>query len=256
MVAVYHHPDLGLLSANPKVADEMAGFGSLRKRELVVIYAGKADAPPDAQCKKAAELAVAMFRGEKPVVPADLYKGKFKVAKVSKEEPEEEEPTVVRKPTRGRKPKAAVAKAAAAPTLEQKAEAAHAAGRAAPPAVSTAAAAAGKGPVRMTPMYSVVVSNELFHNGNVEAWKRIIGSYNAKYPDLTVFIYYEGERILDINSLFKWGKVKHGSAIQFAVSGAEIKDVAKLQRYLFSGASKGYEAFLHGPPNTVLKLFG
>jgi hypothetical protein len=104
-------------------------------------------------------------------------------------------------------------------------------------------------------MYSVVVQNELFHNGNVEAWKRIIASYNAKYPELQVYIYYEGERILDINALFKWGKVKHGSAIQFAVAGNEIKDVAKLQRYLIQGASHQFEAFLRGPVSTVLKLF-
>jgi hypothetical protein len=60
-------------------------------------------------------------------------------------------------------------------------------------------------------MYSVVVQNELFHNGNVDAWKRIVASYKTRYPDLEVFIYYDGERIVDINSLFKWGKVKHGS---------------------------------------------
>ncbi|MDR2103259.1 MAG: hypothetical protein LBP42_04045, partial [Treponema sp.] len=108
---------------------------------------------------------------------------------------------------------------------------------------------------RMTPMYSVVVQNELFHNGNVEAWKRIVASYNAKYPELQVYIYYEGERIMDINSLFKWGKVKHGSAIQFAVAGSDIKDVAKLQRYLIQGASNQFEAFLRGSVSNVLKLF-
>jgi hypothetical protein len=105
-------------------------------------------------------------------------------------------------------------------------------------------------------MYSVTVTNELFHNGNVEAWKRIISSYNARYSELQVYIYYEGERILDINSLFKWGKVKHGSAIQFAVAGTEIKDVAKLQRYLVQGASNQFEAFLRGPVSSVMKLFG
>jgi hypothetical protein len=107
----------------------------------------------------------------------------------------------------------------------------------------------------MTPRYAVVVQNELFHNGNVEAWKRIVASYKAKYPQLEVFIYYDGERILDINSLFKWGKVKHGSAIEFAVAGNDIMDVAKLQRYLAQGASHLFEAFLHGPVNNVLKLF-
>ncbi len=107
----------------------------------------------------------------------------------------------------------------------------------------------------MTPRYAVIVQNELFHNGNVEAWKRIIASYNAKHPNLEVFIYYEQERILDINSLFKWGKVKHGSAIEFAVAGSDIQDVAKLQRYLAQGASHQFEAFLRGPVNSVLKLF-
>jgi hypothetical protein len=89
----------------------------------------------------------------------------------------------------------------------------------------------------------------------VEAWKRIIASYNAKYPELRVYIYYEGERILDINALFSWGKVKHGSSIQFSVAGNGIKDVAKLQRYLIQGASHQFEAFLRGPVSAVLKLF-
>lgn len=107
----------------------------------------------------------------------------------------------------------------------------------------------------MSPMVSVVVTNELFHNGNVEAWKRIIRSYNAKHPDLKVNVYYESERIVDINSLFKWGKVKHGSCIQFNVSGENIQDVAKLSRYFQQGASPQFGAFLKGGPDTVLNLF-
>jgi hypothetical protein len=107
----------------------------------------------------------------------------------------------------------------------------------------------------MSALVSVVVSNELFHNGNVEAWKRIIRSYNAKYPNLQVFIYYDGERIVDINTLFKWGKVKHGSCIQFCVAGENVQDLAKLSRYFRQGASSSYEAFLHGSPDTVMNLF-
>jgi len=123
------------------------------------------------------------------------------------------------------------------------------------PARATAAPAGGGGPVRMTPKCSIVVMNECFHNGNVEAWKRIVASYNAAYPDLKVFIYYDNERIMDINSLFKWGKVKHGNIIEFAVAGKDIKDVAKLKRYLEQGASPQFEAFLRGPVNTIMKLF-
>jgi len=107
----------------------------------------------------------------------------------------------------------------------------------------------------MTPKYSIPVTNGLFHNGNVEAWKKIIQSYTTRYLGLEVYVFYEGERIHDINTLFKWGKVKHGSTILIAVAGEEIKDVAKLQRYLKQGASPMFEAFLKAPVNTVLSLF-
>ena len=270
LIAAYHHPDLGLIIANPKNADDLANFGMLRKRELLVMYAGKGNAPSDDSCEKAAALAVTLFEGGKAKVPPELLAGSFVVKKFKKAETE---PESIKKPGRRSAPggtargaKAAKLKAAKPVKPGRGSAASRAAGvlisapkessRVAPPVVTAAAPAISKGPVRMTPMYSVVVSNELFHNGNVEAWKRIIASYNAKYPHLQVFIYYEGERILDINTLFKWGKVKHGSAIQFAVSGHDIKDVAKLQRYLVQGASNLFEAFLRGQVNTVLRLFG
>jgi len=245
LIAAYHHPELGLLVANPKIAEELAAFGSLRKRELLVIYAGKGNAPADDECRKAAELAISLFEGSKAKAPASFLKGSFAVKPLKQKAP----------PKAAKAPKAAPkAKAARRVVAEKAAPEAH---RVAPPVVTAAAppAAGLTGPVKMTPRYAVVVQNELFHNGNVEAWKRIIASYNASYPNLQVYIYYEGERIMDINALFKWGKVKHGSAIEFAVAGSEIKDVAKLQRYLAQGASHQFEAFLHGPVNNVLKLF-
>ena len=260
LVAAYHHPDLGLIIANPKIAEELANFGMLRKRELLVIYAGKGGSASDESCQKAAELAVALFQGVKVKATPDILKGSFVTKKLKKTEQAEEPdkrtarakgPKAARagKPAKAAKPAKGKSQATAAPAPKESA-------RVAPPVVTASTPAISKGPVRMTPMYSVVVANELFHNGNVEAWKRIVASYSAKYPTLQVYIYYEGERILDINALFKWGKVKHGSTIQFAVSGNDIKDVAKLQRYLVQGASHMFEAFLHGPVNTVLKLFG
>jgi hypothetical protein len=257
LVAAYYHPDLGLLIANPKMAEELANFGMLRKRELLVLYAGKGASPADETCQRAAELAVKFFEGKKAKALPEFLKGNFVVKKLKKSE-EEAAAKAVKAPPKGKK--AADAKAGAKGAAKRAVKAAPAApkesARVAPPVVTAAAPAISKGPMKMTPMYSVVVANELFHNGNVEAWKRIVASYSAKYPALQVYIYYEGERILDINSLFKWGKVKHGSSIQFAVAGNEIKDVAKLQRYLIQGASKQFEAFLHGPVNSVLKLFG
>jgi hypothetical protein len=248
LIVAYHHPELGLLVANPKIAEELAAFGSLRKRELLVVYAGKGNAPADDNCRKAAELAISLFEGSRVKAPPALLKGGF-TAKPLKQKAAPKAPGAARAPKAAKKAPARKGRAAARPVQEAQ--------RVAPPVVTAAAppAATPTGPVKMTPRYAVVVQNELFHNGNVEAWKRIVASYNAAHPDLTVYIYYDGERILDINSLFKWGKVKHGSAIEFAVAGNEIKDVAKLQRYLSQGASHQFEAFLHGPVNNVLKLF-
>jgi len=229
LVAAYYHPEMGLIIANPKVAEELAAFGELRKRELLVIYAGFQGKETDDSCQKAADLALRFFEGIKSAVPAAITKGKFTVKKVSKPKKETAETPV---------------KTAKVKTGEKKAV----------PEKKAEAKPAG-GPSKMTPRYAVVVQNELFHNGNVEAWKKIITSYKTKHPNLEVYIYYEMERILDINSLFKWGKVKHGSAIEFAVAGNEIQDVAKLQRYLAQGASPQFEAFLRGPVNAVLKLF-
>ncbi|GHT98804.1 hypothetical protein FACS1894142_5620 [Spirochaetia bacterium] len=233
LVAAYHHPERGLLVANPKQAAELARFGTLRKRELLVLYAGKGGTSADELCRQAAVLGIALFQGAAVRVPPALYTGSF----------------TVRKLKRAESPQAA---ANTAPRIASRATD-HAV-----PRIATSRAAlsgAGSDPVRMTPRYSVTVKNEFFHNGNVEAWKRIIASYNAKHPGLQVYIYYEGERILDINSLFQWGKVKHGSAIQFAVAGSDIRDVAKLQRYLTEGASCQFEAFIRSAANTVISLF-
>ncbi|MDR2941559.1 MAG: hypothetical protein LBV17_03105 [Treponema sp.] len=232
LVAAYHHPELGLLIANPKNPEELADFGELSRHELLAIYAGFYGKETNENCEKAAALALKVFEGAKVTVPSALARGKYSAKKISK-------PKKAAPPAKPVKIKAA-----------SKTKLKHAA-----PVVQAAPQVKPSGPVKMTPRYAVIVQNELFHNGNVEAWKRIIASYKAKHPDLQVYIYYEKERILDINSLFKWGKVKHGSAIEFAVAGNDIQDVAKLQRYLTQGASHLFEAFLRGPVNTVLKLF-
>jgi hypothetical protein len=244
LVAAYFHPEMGLLIANPKIEEELSGFGQLSQHELMVVYAGLQGKETDENCQKAADLALKLFEGHKVTTPTYLTKGRFMAKKVSKPAKEGEKKTAAKA-----KPKAAPKKAPAKKAAPKKA---------APVVKKAKTVVQGKSsatPARMTPKYAVIVQNELFHNGNVEAWKRIIASYKAKHPNLEVFIYYEKERIHDINSLFKWGKVKHGCAIEFAVAGNDIQDVAKLQRYLAQGASHLFEAFLKGPVNTVLKLF-
>ena len=47
LIAAYHHPDLGLIIANPKNAEELSDLSMMRKRELLVMYAGKGTTSAD-----------------------------------------------------------------------------------------------------------------------------------------------------------------------------------------------------------------
>lgn len=224
----YYHPELGFLVINPKNPNGWNVTNDIRKNEFVTVYVGTfSDKVKDVSLReKTANKIFELLNGKKTSLPDQLKKGKYKFSAYENEEIEEEPQTK---------------------TEEWEEEEEELQEKQTIPANS--------GSQKMTPLYSVPVTNELFHNGNVEAWKRIIQSYNAKHPDLVVHIFYDGERILNIASLFKWGKVKHGSAILFAVAGDDIEDVAKLQKYLKQGASHLFEAFLKFPVNTVINLF-
>ncbi|UTC78775.1 hypothetical protein E4O04_12530 [Treponema sp. OMZ 799] len=242
LVFGYDHPDLGFIVINPKnpaAAQVIQGF---RKNELLLIFVGKQDkGTVDAGLADSVISAIhKLFEKKACSVPASVKAGPFIYVEPKKAVTVKVKKAVAKRP--GKKapaPSAPVAKAQASSVpshLER------------PSAVST-------GPKKMSQLVSVPVSNELFHNGNVEAWKRIIRSYTAKYQDAEVMVYYDGERIVDINTLFKWGKVKHGSTIQFSVSAQEINDLSKLSKYFRQGASPMFEAFLRGSPDTVLNLF-
>jgi hypothetical protein len=285
---VYHDPDIGSIVINPKNPEHSDILAHLRKNELLIIYCGFLGdetkntpvfkAISDMACEKCLDL----IENRKVTAPPELLKGPFKApvppkaSAVHKYGPQSGPKTAgtgkgksaagsgaakdtakavktAAVKTAGRKPAASggsFAFAKDAPGVASSVEAEKSSAVAAP-AVSAETSSLR----RVTPMVSVPVTNELFHNGNVEAWKRIIDSYTWKYPQLQIFVYYDGERITDINTLFKWGKVKHGSSIQFAVAGENPQDVAKLKRYFMQGASPRFEAFLHGAPGTIMKLF-
>lgn len=232
IVLVYYHPELGITIINPKDLDSWIAIQALKRNELVSIYVGEFT---ETETKKLYDEAInkiiIALDGKKFKTPAELLKGKFKPAK------KKEHKAPVKKAAKKVKKQATTA-AYVSPKI-QESVAVHPSGT--------------KG--RMTPMYGITVTNELFHNGNVEAWKKIINSYEYQHEGLEVLVFYDGEKINDINTLFKWGKVKRGTAIMISVVGENIKNVAKLKRYLMQGASNRFEAFLKGPPNQMLKLF-
>ncbi len=237
-VILYHHPDLGPTLLNPKNKKHFEFINNFKSNELITIYTGMFSDPDKNGIKEKAAKAIAKyFDGSKITTNDKFLKGKYAFKPVAAEAP------VVKKKSPGRKK---AVKTAVKSTVKKEAVKPDN-----PPQQPEPSAVGG----RMTPLYSVPVTNELFHNGNVEAWKKIIQSYKTKHPGLEVYIYYDGERIHDIHSLFKWGKVKHGSTILFAVKGENIKDVAKLQRYFRQGASPMFESFLKFPVNKILNLF-
>ena len=233
VVICYHHPELGYLVINPKNEDSWNITNDIRRNEFVTIYVGtfSDNKRENFPREKTAEKIFEILNGKKVKLPDGLVKGSYRYKAYESFTEEDESEDLYEEPASDEK-------------VEQQESV---------PAKSEAPASGSS--TKMTPLYSVPVTNELFHNGNVEAWKRIIQSYNVKNPNLEVHIFYEGERILNIASLFKWGKVKHGSSILFAVAGDDIRDVAKLQKYLRQGASPQFEAFLKFPVNTVLNLF-
>jgi hypothetical protein len=252
-VVVYCHPDLGVQVLNPKNEAHALRIDRLNKSELLVVYAGAFGKACDAKlAAKACSLLLDLFQGKKIKDEPALMKGSCAYKQKKPVRPESE-----------KMGKAGKVKAKDLNSLPIKVQKTNKLSKSTIPVTSEVPAQTPAAVVpivqrpgaRMTPMYAVRVANELFHNGNVEAWKRIIDSYKSKHQGLEVLVYYDGERITNLNALFKWGKVKHGSVIQFAVVGENICDVAKLQRYLAQGASSMFEAFLRGPVNGVLPLF-
>ena len=222
IVLGYEHPELGFLAINPKNQSSKIVLETLKKNELLTIYIGLKDEGVISEKLASATFKTifSLIENRKANPPKELLNGKFEYI--------EKKQT---KLSKTKKLKIAKNKDENIIPNDENAQ------------------------LKMSHLISVVVSNELFHNGNVEAWKRIIASYCAKYTNAKVVIFYEGEHITNINTLFKWGKVKHGSSIQFAVISDAYKDLSKLAKYLKEGASPRFEAFLHGTPDTILALF-
>lgn len=219
-VTTYHHPTLGFSVINPKNKSHWEKIRDIMRDELIVIYCRYMGREPDKN--KGARIAESAISSLIKLLNGGKITGKKEFTEGSPPpappQVAEEKPEEVRTPGLGQAP------------------------------------SSGKG-IAITPKYSVQVSNELFHNGNVEAWKNIIESFMVSHSELNVTVYHEGELIQDLNTLFKWGKVKHGGLIFFQISGENIRDVSKLKRYLYEGASKRYESFMKKDINRALRLF-
>jgi 3-methyladenine DNA glycosylase AlkD len=225
IVCVYYTPGGKIVLINPKNIEHWEHVRELHNDQMMVIYAKFLKE----ENKKLEQSAIKTL--EEMIGGKDVFVNKAYI----------DQTVIHQKPVRRQKPVPAAPLAAAVEPGK--------------PASAVAQAPPAQGVKNITPKYAVEVSNELFHNGNVEAWKKIVESYTVTYPKLKVYIFHEGELINDINSLFKWGKVKHGDSIFFQVAGDSITGVSKLQKYLYEGASPRFEQFLKIGVGQVLRLF-
>lgn len=257
VVLGYQHPDLGFLLLNPKNPANASIIEGFRKNELLHVYVGGNDKLD----KKLAHSVIdaimkLLYEGKKTNLPNQVKSGSYVFKEKVVAKPKEKKQTTQRTKQAPAK-RVPTRKLPQTKTSYETQPAQSSGGYEIPEHLrrDTPVSATPVGRKNMSPLVSVLVTNELFHNGNVEAWKRIIRAYNAKYPSADVMVYYDGERIVDINTLFKWGKVKHGTMIQFSVADDQINDLSKLRKYLSQGASPAFGAFLKGSPDTVLNLF-
>ena len=226
IVLGYEHPELGFLAINPKNPSSKVVLETFKKNELLTVYIGFQNKGilPEKLTIESFKAIISLIENGKTNPPKEVLNGRFKYLEKKQSKSPKIKKVKINKNSEENK-------------------------------LENGSSTDLNMQLKMSHLVSVVVSNELFHNGNVEAWKRIIASYCAKYTNAKVVIFYEGEHIANINTLFKWGKVKHGSSIQFAVISDVHKDLSKLSKYLKEGASPRFESFLHGTPDSILALF-
>ncbi|MCE9597885.1 MAG: hypothetical protein K8S54_07945 [Spirochaetia bacterium] len=258
LVIAYHHPNLGTIPINPANEAHWSLAFELKRDELIVVYAS-AKSKNQETAQKALDAFFELLAGKTPAEIPDFIGKAVPKPAAQAPAPQQVSAAPAGAPIQPRAmPAMEVRQMPGAPSSAPTPASAQAQAPASAPAPAPAPGPAGKpagGARNLTPKYSVQVTNELFHNGNVEAWKNIIESYETAHPGCKVIVYHEGELIQDLNSLFKWGKVKHGGLIMFQVAGNAIKNVSRLQKYLHEGASKRYESFTKHDLNRTLNLF-
>lgn len=234
LICVYQHPSIGVVLINPAKKEHWEAIQNLKKSELMTIYAyykshskNMSEGAKTKIATQAIDIFVAMLEGRETKLSSE-----FESCAVTPLSPSQTS-------LRGEPSQKATRRPVPVATKPSQPE--------------TGLKPTGK--ITLTPKYSIVVTNELFHNGNVEAWKNIIESYQLAHPSSKVIVFHEGALIQDLNALFKWGKVKNAGLLFFQIRGVKVKNVSKLQKYLFEGASPRFEAFMKHDVNKALDLF-
>jgi len=95
-----------------------------------------------------------------------------------------------------------------------------------------------------SPIYSIELSNNLLHHGNVEALTKIITDFEETFPLLELKLYFEGELVEDLFSLFGWTRLKKGDHLEVQIEGPGFYDLAHLRGLLGRALSPAFQALI------------
>jgi len=112
-------------------------------------------------------------------------------------------------------------------------------------------------PPGQSPPRKIVIENEAFGFGNIEAWANIIRSYREQHPQHQVLLLYHSLPVANLTSLFKLDKGVDRDAFQLSVAARDkdFRHLNKLHRLLVEGAGTDFQKFLVPELHRVLKLF-
>ncbi len=104
---------------------------------------------------------------------------------------------------------------------------------------------------------TIVITNESFAYGNIEAWMNIIRSYMEVHPRHSVTLLYEDEPIQNVTALFKMERPvnREGFKVMVSAPDEDLRHVSKLYRLLVEGAGPDYSKFLQREIHRTLRLF-
>ena len=103
----------------------------------------------------------------------------------------------------------------------------------------------------------IAIDNPAFGYSNIEAWARIISSYQELHPRHRVLLLYQGKPVRGQTYLFKLGKTVNLDGFELVVSAedADFRHVAKLARLLVEAGGPEYAKFIVPELHRTLKLF-
>lgn len=108
---------------------------------------------------------------------------------------------------------------------------------------------------QMTKFCPIKIEVSNFTDTHFKVWQRIIKDYIDKYTSSSIYIFYEGELVTNLEELIRTSMLKNGSMLEVAVKDFSIKEAARLFKYLQEALTERCELFINDSPDVRGNLF-